>query len=240
MHFIKKIVFLVAILIFSGIIFTSYSYAKEPKLYNFTCEDYWEYTKSQKSSKNMDTFIEQHIKLWNYSIKKFNTTHPELTLPDVYTPMTAQEVEENPYFIMHISLSCPKVRNKEQNILGQIFQENLYKIAFNKHRKSVASKNGCLISEGVRASLFSKDDTHMLNACIERPENLNTALRAKISKDVLKKPIAIEVCPPEQECISIYPTDENICLSSFALCSRNESGKCAWQPNELSQACLNK
>ena len=240
-HFIKKLKILtLVILIFSGIIFTSYSSAKAPKLYNSTCKEYWGYTKSQKSSKNMDSFIEQHIKLWNYSIKKFNATYSKLTLPDVYTPMTAHKAEENPHFIMYISLSCPKSRDKEQNILGQIFQENLYKAAFNKHRKSVAKKSGCLIAEGFRASAFSKNSAHMLEACIERPENLNTALRAKLIKDAQKQPIAIEVCPPQQECISISPTDENICLSSFSVCARNEAGKCAWQPNEQSLACLNQ
>ncbi len=241
MYFIKKLKILtVAILIFGAFTLTAYSSAAAPKLYNFTCEKYWDYTKTQKSSSNMDDFIKQNIKLWNYSIKKFNATYPKLTLPDYYTPTTAQKAEENPYFIMSIGVLCPKNRGREQDILGQIFQENLYKAAFNKHRKSVAQKDGCLIVEGFRASLFSKDNTHILNACIERPQNLNTSLRAKIIKDESKNPIAIEVCPPEQECIIIPPTDENICLSSFSLCARNEEDTCTWQPNAQYLACLNK
>lgn len=227
----------IAFLIFFQIL-TSCSYASPPKLYNLTCDEYWDYHKAHSNEEAKKEYFQELVTLWNYSVDKFQREYPNLQHPTLSSVPDMEEWKDPPFFIMNIYMACAKREGNGSKILGENLQINFLKLAQKKEREDNAFKSDCSISNGTQAKLFFPTMDGVLTGCIEKGYN-----NRKIIYNETKKAIAIEVCTKKghnEMCKTINPTMENICLSTYGECTRNSDGECGWIHTEESKKCVTR
>lgn len=224
--------------------------AEEPPLSKLTCREFWEYhkrindVKSPDKEKNSEKYFTEIINAWNFNVKKFQEKHPELTHPIITDSSAYEELRKNNknYIIMYFYTACKNRPENALKILGENLQKKFYEMAVLEGQNQKAKENDCKLSSPRSIKIFYPEREGFLVACM----NKGRSSRISANSDSQKGSVGVSVCNKpwdrntEPECQIIEPIQENVCLSRFGVCSKNEEGQCGWSHTDESRECLNK
>lgn len=237
------VLFAIVLIIFS-LTCVAYVVMQDRKLHSMTCKNYWTlHEEAQLDLSKKESFMRKHVKLWNSVVQSLRSKYPNLNFYELTEVDLTNDKKGNPSFFMMVMMSCPHTHGSMDDILYANLERNLLKTLRQKKQRKMARAAGCRMYRGVQRKLFDKSGVEgHLEICTSQKYGSG---KTSIIKDDLKQPIYLKFCgkgyghSAPQECIDVFPTKENFCLSDFGVCKKNNLSECGWQHTERSRKCLN-